>query len=263
MPNTLAVWGVSLLPFVEQQSLYNDYQPTKTMDNNTNPSGTAGATPNNQNITQQFISAYLCPSDMETKKLRAMSGVSFLLAPGSYRGIAGRHVSNVSTSHWDGGETLAQATYGRYRGIFHYVGQVDGSSGGYLPFESFASLTDGSSNITMFSERHFQQDGDQQTRSTFWAGTPAFNLITANPEAKGNLLGNYWERCIAGAPAYTGSDAATQKIYFCGRVAGAYHSNGLNVTLGDGSVRFVSTNINMLLWANYAAIAIGEMKTGL
>jgi prepilin-type N-terminal cleavage/methylation domain-containing protein len=40
------------------------------------------------------------------------------------------------------------------------------------------------------------------------------------------------------------------------------HPQGGNVALGDGSVRFVSEDVNLLLWAEYSSIAEGDVANG-
>ncbi|MDR2763270.1 MAG: DUF1559 domain-containing protein, partial [Planctomycetaceae bacterium] len=45
--------------------------------------------------------------------------------------------------------------------------------------------------------------------------------------------------------------------------ARSFHPNGVNATLGDGSVRFVTNNITQEVWRNYGKINSGEPKSGL
>ncbi|MEM1304779.1 MAG: H-X9-DG-CTERM domain-containing protein, partial [Planctomycetota bacterium] len=40
----------------------------------------------------------------------------------------------------------------------------------------------------------------------------------------------------------------------------AEHPGGGNVGLGDGSVRFVSDNVNLINWAEYSSQAEGEVS---
>jgi prepilin-type processing-associated H-X9-DG protein len=45
--------------------------------------------------------------------------------------------------------------------------------------------------------------------------------------------------------------------------ARSFHPNGVNATLGDGSVRFVNNNIPQELWQNYGKINSSQVKGGL
>jgi hypothetical protein len=45
--------------------------------------------------------------------------------------------------------------------------------------------------------------------------------------------------------------------------ARSFHPNGVNATLGDGSVRFVNNNIPQEIWRNYGKINSGQTKGGL
>jgi hypothetical protein len=45
--------------------------------------------------------------------------------------------------------------------------------------------------------------------------------------------------------------------------ARSFHTNGVNATLGDGSVKFITDNITPTVWRNYGKINSGEVKGGL
>jgi hypothetical protein len=102
----------------------------------------------------------------------------------------------------------------------------------------FGGVTDGLSNTAMFTERHTPSNG-QTRRRTFWSSIPANHLITASP-LSATIRSHDWETCIRTC----GRSAADEQRNYCGRGAGSYHPGGLNVALGDVSVRFISDNIN-------------------
>jgi prepilin-type processing-associated H-X9-DG protein len=45
--------------------------------------------------------------------------------------------------------------------------------------------------------------------------------------------------------------------------ARSFHTGGVNVTLGDGSVRFVSNTVALDIWRNYGKVGSGFAKPGL
>jgi hypothetical protein len=57
-------------------------------------------------------------------------------------------------------------------------------------------------------------------------------------------------------------DWGTRSVYGF-YAARSFHPNGVNATLGDGSVRFVTNNITQEVWRNYGKINSGEPKSGL
>ncbi len=252
--NCRSVWGIALLPYLEQNMLYENY--VHTLD----PYSTSiwgGLSMSNQQIVQTYIPTYVCPSDLVQEKTQPdMSGN--ILAVGSYRGIGGRLVSVTSTAYWDSNDLCLGAAYSTSRGIFHWVGSTPGYTG-MLNFESFSSVADGTSNASMFTEHHRVEA--QPVRGTFWGGIPASHVVTVHTgHASSNAFMNVtnWQRCTALAQSlgYT----ASNDIYLCGRSAGGYHPAGLNVALADASVRFVSSKIGGTVWGDFAAIASGNQK---
>lgn len=173
--NCRAVWGISLLPYVEQTILYDQYVHTLAINAT---AVYAGLSMSNTDITRTFIAAYYCPSDLSQEKLQDDMGVPpNRLAVSSYRGIAGRMVSGTSTDRWDSSTTLLSPTYGIHRGIMHWVGSQNGITG-HLNFESFSSVADGTSNVVMFTEHHRVEA--QPDRGTFWGGVPASHTVSVH-----------------------------------------------------------------------------------
>jgi prepilin-type processing-associated H-X9-DG protein len=139
------------------------------------------------------------------------------------------------------------------RGIFHNVQRSGTMTDGSKSIESFASVTDGTSNTAAFVERH--QPKIQVRRATYWSSIPTNHLYTASPKSA-TFYSHDWELCLL-----TCGQSSPINEYFCGRSAGAYHPNGMNVTIADGSVRFVSNTIDVGL--GYAADRIDLQMIGI
>jgi hypothetical protein len=58
-------------------------------------------------------------------------------------------------------------------------------------------------------------------------------------------------------PPYSDWGAINGYGFFAAR---SYHSGGVLVTLGDGSVKFVTNNVNLLIWQHYGKIHSGVSK---
>lgn len=112
--------------------------------------------------------------------------------------------------------------------------------------ERLISATDGLSNTLMAGE---YTSRTVTNRGTFWAYTYAsYNQSSVGAESR--LFGSDFAKC-----------AATPGLYgdqMCKRAFNTGHTNGGNFTMGDGSVRFVSTNVDMNLLQNAATMAGGE-----
>jgi prepilin-type processing-associated H-X9-DG protein len=119
--------------------------------------------------------------------------------------------------------------------------------------EKIEGIADGTSNTLMVGELTFT---DVTRRATFWAYTYAsYNQSSIGPESR--LLTNRYG--VAGQPA--SGCAGMPGLYgdqMCKRAFGSNHAQGLNFVMCDGSVRFISYNVDMILLGNMATIGRGE-----
>lgn len=270
-----SVWGVSLLPFLEQENAYDMYFGAAGLENQTPGSVNAMNQGKNRELAKLRMQIYECPSDpgvgqqMQPATDDGHSNYTkFDIWTTSYRAIGG---SNTGGTWWwdDWGASNRQIL----RGAIHtvHLGSVTGADGGKLSlrFETMASVTDGTSNTAIFTEHH--QPKEMPRRGTFWASVPSNHVYTCSPKAA-TLYAQDWTTCLN-----TCGLGAPQNTYFCGRSAGSYHSGGNNAALLDGSVRFISQTINVGtgwigsgsppydigVWGCMCAVADGETRSSL
>src|SRR5262245_5118183 len=162
----------------------------------------------------------------------------------SYRGSAG--VSATGFDQWAGypSEVIVNMAQGAgLRGILH----TDWTPGGPGP-ETFASVTDGTSNTLFVGER---QTRTHNTRGTFWADSfNLYNLSGAYNQSAARL--NDYDKWLTIA-----SDAAQCKYGW-----GSFHTGVINFLYGDGAVRSVRTSIDMKVFTYLATIGGGEIIPG-
>ncbi len=243
-----ATWGIALLPFIEQGVLFEMYDGKYSVLN--------AADSQNRTVAQTKVSIYCCPSDAEPGKRIVPAagpmygGVDYEIATSSYRAMGGAMLAN---SGWcEGGSPSSPYKY--WNGIFPAVGRFGaGTADDRLITQTpIASITDGTTHTIAFVEHH--QPDTMPERSSFWASIGG-NSIASIAASQSSLISRQWERCVIGAPS-----ACTNKPVYCGRQAGAYHSNGFNIALADASVRFLSDTINLEVWQNSATMQNGEMN---
>ena len=130
-------WGIAILPFVEETPLYSQYNRALY---NTHPQ--------NLPVLQRFVSAFLCPSDVNTDKLDYPVDLpTTLLAPGSYKGVSGAPAGGGN--YWDYPPSAASAAIVlQTRGPLHMVGVAG------LVSERFKAITDGLTNTLLVGEYH-------------------------------------------------------------------------------------------------------------
>ncbi len=250
--------GVSmLLPFVDQAPLYN------RADFNTYWNVTA-----NQPVVNTVVPMFSCPSDpMASQKYTAnMSPISYCLSAGP-----------VAT--WDRRPSP---------GPFSYISSTrmrdftDGTSNTILMSECAIGNNQGKRDKT------FRNSAAGALTSTGTANNRVFDTSAANITA----INTYYSACTGALPTVTaslGEDDEAQRFWAAGRVhwgpwfntlvtpnkgnhcdedtsvttmdvkvAQSYHAGGVHCLMGDGTVRFISDNIDQRVWISAGSMNGGE-----
>jgi prepilin-type N-terminal cleavage/methylation domain-containing protein len=229
-----APWTVFILPFLEQDNLFQRYDFTH--DNHG---------PQNAFIRTQQVKVYQCPSDASGpfNPMNPDSGydprVEYM--PGSYRAVSG--MSRNGTKWFDSQIASESNEAKQYRGPIHVVGINN------LEVERISDIKDGTSNTLLAGEYATQS---HMNRRTFWAYS--WNQYTMSSGiAQSRTLLNDYDRCRAiGGP---GGDNT------CKRAWGSFHTGVINFVLCDGSVRPVQTGIDLNLFTGLTTIANGEISS--
>lgn len=248
-PNSNLSTFAALMPYLEQVALYEaiDFTQPSTHPRNDLPRGA-------------LITTLLCPSD----KVGSVPIVGW--AGTNYRTNQGATILNSQPSTVAGG-----ANFG-----------MPEPNGPFVPgqFKRFGAITDGLSNTAAFSE-HGLGDFSNAVSSvtdTFRPGTYPNTLDEAVQQCNAvnvsdlSMQGN----SNVGAPWLSGSHSTTNYFHVAppnGRScmfppqriatsAQSYHTGGVQVGRCDGSVSFVSQNIDILAWRAIGSIDGGETTSG-
>jgi len=222
-------WTIALLPFMEMNNLADQYNHNAR-----------NVHADNRLVVQSFVDAYICPSDINTQSLaRPASGpMAHDFAPGSYRAVSG---ASSGTSFFDEGVTSLSKSL---RGLLHTTFRDRN-----LGVETFANVTDGTSNTICVAEYHTKTTNG---RRTFWAfAYTSYNQSSAVAQRRA-LIPDY-DKCIE--IGGTGAEGP------CKRGFGSMHSGGgMNALKVDGSVTFLAAQtMDLDLWMALATIAGGEV----
>jgi prepilin-type N-terminal cleavage/methylation domain-containing protein/prepilin-type processing-associated H-X9-DG protein len=252
--NYYDTWTVAILPFIEQQNLFNFY-------NQALPNAIPDATsPGTATVRQSLVKTYVCPADPNPfMPLTPESGPGGSLSkvplymPGSYRCVAGADWGGQDWGQDQGGpnENWDDATqigwliqlYGGDRGPLHSTNPTVGAGP-----ERFATITDGTSNTLMVGEYVTRT---HPSRRTFWAyAYTSYNESCVTFAQSRTLIPDY-DLCNKTPPGGTNQ---------CKRAWGSLHTaNIMNFAFCDGSVHSITPaiDINVVLPA-LATIQGGE-----
>jgi len=235
-------WSVALLPFVEQAALYQLWDPGA----DSSSSGT------NAQVRIRSIPVYNCPSDPNIGRLvNPVTGTpnsERVYATSSYRGVSGRSSNGLyfdDAWHFDEGQflTLSRNDKGALTAIGYGISPT-----------RLRDITDGTSNTLMVGEG---QTLTTLGRGTFWAHTYssyALGSITVGEPVPSFGITDY-QAC---------ADAANTMGYLdnsCKRFFGSQHIGGVQFSLCDGSVKFVSRNVDQVVIGGMATIAGNEIAS--
>jgi prepilin-type N-terminal cleavage/methylation domain-containing protein len=223
-----ALWSAMLLPYIEQQTVYDTLIFQESGPGNWNAAGS----PNTAACGVPF-EFYRCPSQPGPLKIDNESIPGRFSA--SYRGNAGSESTSDDDSTMIAGTKSLENV--RQNGIFYACSSV-----------RFADVTDGQSHTIFLGESqtatNFSKDGNAMD---FWVvGSPQADPCQCN----GNASGTEFTEAVASTyermnhrkynPAATG--------YLIEICFGSYHPGGAQFTLGDASVQFISETVDLTVY---------------
>lgn len=254
--STRSSWSVAILPYVELNSLFQQYdEETRTADSLTSV-----------RILQQFPSVHTCPSDSPQELMGAWginkdggggeaSGEH--IATGSYKGMAGAVIEMGFPGYWDEPDMVVFAlknkpdAAARSRGALH----VTSEGKGIKPVK-LRQIVDGTSQTMLIVEYTTIPGSGPGIGSEFtwwrprWGGGGAFHtLATASSEPLARGRPDI-ETCV-----FEGTSG--QEV--CKRAVASFHPAGFYVSFVDGHIDFLNADIDQEPWLAMATIAGEEL----
>ncbi|QDV29662.1 Type II secretion system protein G precursor [Planctopirus ephydatiae] len=259
-------WSTMILPFVDQAPLYNvlsnrfsssvPYSTAVTPVAPTAAEVAAIATP---------FAAMRCPSDVGSNLVnaQAVSGTTasapYANAVGrsNYPGVAGVWLITTATPNtWSGLEiastTTANWTAANFRGIFAPNSRV-----------GIRDMTDGTSNCIVVGERCSPAT---ETATTVGMATWVSCFDQATDAGRASAYGDAAQRINVNVASGTvvNTAGATTAITFNGPRGqnwgfSSLHTGGAHFLLGDGTVKFISENIDITIYRNLARVNDGNV----
>ncbi len=215
-----------ILPFLEQANLYNSY--------NNNVSFQLG-----QNVTARttYVNTFLCPDD--TPQMFVNNG-------GAVNDVKGNYGINWGQGTY--GTSALPAPFGLNYGA------------------SISEITDGLSQTFLLAELKQtphptgQPVATVDRRGRIWSDQDSSHQITTflPPNSLAPDYGTCWPFPELKAPCNRDLNAGNN-AYIASR---SFHPGGVNLLLGDGSVRFIKDSINTTTWNALSSRSGGEVISG-
>jgi prepilin-type N-terminal cleavage/methylation domain-containing protein len=217
-------WGSSLLPYIEQTPLFNRGQGgNRTLGDDIALLASAATSANA--VSNMPLPGYRCPSDPGP----AINDKSRF--PAATRVATSNYVAIIA-HRWAGTDgAYASSIWATYKTPLNGVVKVTGA---FYPNSDtrMRDLTDGTSNTVALSERAYSFKG-VTPGAAVWAGC----YRGWHTECVSDTFGSPWAPInnivVAGAFAASSTTSLSSN-----------HTGGVQVTLFDGSVRFLSDNIH-------------------
>ena len=232
---------VYLLPYVEQESLYRQWDFAIPLNNATGGASAPSAT---------VLAVLLCPADEIPLNPITSQGRTYAIT--SYGG--------------NGGSRSFDPTAATTDGIFHTTGPGSQPAPNQVPVR-LADITDGTSNTLLLGERsHLDPNYDSYASAGvasrasmaswgWWAASEG-RLAIGDVTMSAYVPLNYHVPTANGSGG-SGPFKAIEEQRVC--TFGSNHSGGANFTLADGSVRFIAESIPLATLRQLATRAGGEV----
>ena len=235
--NPRRVWAVMTWPYVEQGAYYANfdqtlhfYQPPNTYTGTTN------------GIYAKTAPLYYCPSD---RPGAIWQGDIYWRARGNYVINWGNQAVPYNPSDANQAPGLGTAPFG-------YTDSASANSPKKVPL---VTITDGTSNTLLMSEIVMAgNDTDFDIRGDFLNDDrPCTQFMTINTPNSGTDVTPYCLNNGRNPPCTTSGSQFSYKS------ARSKHTGGVNVLMGDGSVRFMRDSISITAWRAYGTMNGGEV----
>ena len=256
-------WLVPVLPFVEQQALFNSWN---SFGNNSGIAGYvdgdlryAGIT--NTTVTTSRVGAYSCPSDPN-----ATATATSNISSGGKKITSHNYVANFgNTTHQQGPVTDNSITYSYLGAPFGDVGSPNsdianasgtGATNGVVDFNG---ITDGLSNTLMTSEVLVGQSSANNDLRGFswWAYGASFTGFLPPNSTKPDWMQSSSYCNVVAIPSNPPCIQGTGNLVYT--AARSKHPGGVNAGMCDGSVKFVQNTINRTTYMGLSSTRGGEV----
>ncbi len=222
-------WRMQIFPYFDQAPLFNSMNFGLPFAGNV-------VNANTTTLSNKVLTGYVCPSSPLNPCANIANNTQFIQTPmyvgisGAYPDVALRTVGSASS----------------YGGFYTNNGMLL-----HNELTRMRDAVDGTSNTIMIAEQSGQV-GTSDIRAGYYGGYSGTSF--ANPVTSSNPGGgDSWSAGLTGVQYKINSPTTaggSNSPYDANTVLNSFHTGGIHVLLSDGSVRFISNNIDFNTMAN-------------
>lgn len=236
-------WAVLVLPHIDQGPLYERYKNWGGNDS----TGAGYAAAPNTDVTTTRLPVFNCPTDFPSSPIQRIVNMNYVVNYGNTTfSQADILVGGVVT-------TFGGAPFHCYLGSKGddgpvHAGEINDWTRRYGRPVKIAEIPDGLSNTMLMSEV-MQGQGSDYRGFAFWGGASGFVTFVGPNSSEPDVM--YGASCnladARNAPCTTQAASPPSPL---GRrqAARSRHIGGVNVAMGDGTVRFILNSIDINIW---------------
>lgn len=238
---TLHNWNIFILPYLEQQNIYNQYTMKQDWSH-----------PSNSKATQMQVKTFICPSSPEDQNRPAKDNINLNAAISDYTipaGITGEFLLFCLNN----GKGVAQNPSN--------FGVLNGQGIG----TSITDISDGASNSFLVYECGGRPKHYISGKVIGQADVDSVDMCKNTSVKNGIVSGAAWADPGSGCPVHGFNKDGTKCPEACvinctnNQEAYSFHSGGMNASFADGSVRYINENISIVTFCALVTMAGGEV----
>jgi len=228
-------WGALILPHLEQQALYDQLDVIGvSLQEAAADTGTGGKL----SLMKEPIDAFRCPSDTGPE-INSVTERNLIDSNGTDRSVSLANYVAVNSNRHDNLERAAS-------NAAFTIATDNSGAGGPKEALSFSNILDGTSSTLALGERAFKVKNPNGSLHNCWAAIPfgvRNNEYNNGNNGIGTTLGGLGQKINGAGGSWNGDG--------CRRAFSSQHPGGALFAFCDGSVHFLSQDINHLPGSNF------------
>ena len=236
-------WPVFILPYIEQQNLYEQYRMDKSWFDTLN-----------NKATQTQVKTFICPSTPDDPKRPALDNKNPNAA-----------ISDYTVPYWvtdefmlfslSNGKGVAQTPFPSNLAVMNSQGIGT----------RLSEISDGTSNSFLIYESSGRPNHYIYGKIAGPSNVLAWNMCHNADVTNGIISGVAWADAANDSPVHgfnkNGTKCSEACVMNCtnNQEAYSFHSGGMNASFADGSVRYINENISIITFCALVTMAGGEV----